>query len=254
LLVTRVEKLTTLAPAPDGRFRVFAFDLEVGVEGTVDARHGMVLNLAELKETLRREIVAPLAGRCLDGTNGAPDLRTPEALVRAIWGMLGARFGAARVARVRLVGDRSTVETRGGDELDLTRTYEFSAAHRLHSSALSDSENVRVFGKCNNPRGHGHNYVLQVTLRGEPGGSGEVLDATAFDRIVASEIVDRWDHKNLNEDVAEFADRNPTAEEIARVAWSRLAAPLDDAANGRARLHRIRVQETERNHVEYHGD
>jgi len=198
--------------------------------------------------------VAPLSGRCLDGTGGAPDLRTPETLARGIWGMLGARFGGAEIARVRLAGDRWAVATDGGEELDVTRTYEFSAAHRLHSRALSEAENARVFGKCNNPSGHGHNYVLEVTLRGRPDASGEVLEAPAFDRIVNSEIVDRWDHKNLNDDVPEFSDRNPTAEEIARVAWNRLADPLDRAAHGRARLHRIRVRETERNHVEYLGD
>ncbi len=254
MYVTRVEKITTLAPAADGRFHVFAFDLVVTVEGPVDPEHGMVVNLSEMKETLRRDVVQRLAGRCLDGTNGTPELRTPEALARGIWGMLGGRLGQVPVRRVRLAGDRSVFDYRGGDTVDVTRVYEFSAAHRLHSPSLTDEENLRVFGKCNNPRGHGHNYILEVTVRGEPGETGELLEAATFDTIVATEIVDRWDHRNLNEDLAEFANLNPTAEEIARIAWRRVKDPLEGSAPGRVRLHRIRIRETDRNHVEYLGD
>ena len=137
--------------------------------------------------------------------------------------------------------------------MDVTRVYEFSSSHRLHSPNLSDEENVSVFGKCNNPNGHGHNYVLEVTVRGEPGETGELIDAAAFDRVVEGEIVSRWDHKNLNEDVAEFRGVNPTAEEIARLAWRRLEGGLANAS-GAARLFRIKIRETERNHVEYFGD
>ena len=255
MLVTRVEKLSTLAPAEGGRFRVFAFDLEVTVHGPVDPDHGMVVNLAAVKESLRREIVGPLDGRCLDGENGAPDFRTPEALARGIWVMLGGRLAGRPVHRVRLAGRPSpTVDCFEGDEMDVTRVYEFSASHRLHSAALSEEENVRVFGKCNNPRGHGHNYVIEVTLRGRPGKSGELLAAPEFDRIVAAEVVDRWDHKNLNEDLSEFRSRNPTAEEIVRIAWDRLHEPLGAAAAGGACLHRLKLRETDRNHVEYFGD
>ena len=136
----------------------------------------------------------------------------------------------------------------------ITHCQEFSASHRLHNSALSDEENRRIFGPCNNPHGHGHNYVLEVTVRGEPGETGEQLEAATFDAVVATEIVDRWDHRNLNEDLPEFASLNPTAEEIARIAWQRVQGPLEGSALGRVRLHRIRIRETDRNHVEYLGD
>lgn len=138
--------------------------------------------------------------------------------------------------------------------MDVTRIFDFSASHRLHAPALAADENVRVFGKCNNPAGHGHNYVLEVTLRGRPGGTGELLAAAEFDRIVQEEVVDRWDHRHLNVDLREFDGINPTAEEIARVAWRRLAARLGAAAGSGAKLHRIKLRETERNHVEYFGE
>jgi 6-pyruvoyltetrahydropterin/6-carboxytetrahydropterin synthase len=211
------------------------------------------VNLADVKRELRARVVDPWDGRCLDGRNGAPDLRTPERLAKGIWDALGGRLGGRALCRVRLVQEpHLTVDFRGGSDVDVTRTYEFSASHRLHSAALTEEENRRVFGKCNNPAGHGHNYVLQVTLRGEPGESGEVVRAAEVDRIVGQAVVDRWDHRNLNEDLSEFAHVNPTAEEIVRVAWGRLEKPLRTAAPG-ARLHRLKLLETPRNHVEYFG-
>jgi 6-pyruvoyltetrahydropterin/6-carboxytetrahydropterin synthase len=215
----------------------------------------MVVNLATLKDAIRHEVVARLDGRCLDGTDGAPNIPTAEALAREIAGILGDRVAGQPLARVRLVGAPGPiVEWRRGEEMDVTRVYEFSASHRLHAPSLSPEENVRVFGKCNNPAGHGHNYTLEVTLRGAPRASGELMPAEHFDRLVKAEVIDRWDHRHLNEDLPEFAGVNPTAEEIARLAWRRLATPLAAAAGEGRRLYRVKLRETERNHVEYYGE
>ncbi|MBZ0268395.1 6-carboxytetrahydropterin synthase, partial [bacterium] len=170
-----------------------------------------------------------------------------------VWDALEGQLGGCALRRVRLrEAAGATYECRGGNEVDVTRTYEFSASHRLHAEGLDDGENRRLFGKCNNPAGHGHNYVLEVTLRGPLDERGELVEEDAFDRVVHAEVVDRWDHRHLNEDVPEFAGVIPTAEEIARVAWERLDAPLRAAAPG-ARLHRVKLRETARNHVEYYG-
>jgi 6-pyruvoyltetrahydropterin/6-carboxytetrahydropterin synthase len=254
LLVTRVERIEAVAAAADGRLRPLVFDLEATVEGEVDPASGMVVNLADMKGVLRREITARLGAEVLDGREGRPAAATPEALARLVWERLGGRVAGRRLRRIRLVGRPSpVVEHAGGREMDVTRIYEFSASHRLHSPRLPDDENLRVFGKCNNPAGHGHNYVLEVTVRGEPGPDGEVLPAAVMDRIVAAEVVDRWDHRNLNVDLPEFAGVNPTAEEIARIAWGRLRGDVASARAG-VRLHRIKLRETERNHVEYAGE
>lgn len=255
MLVTRVEKLSAVVPEENGRFRVLAFHVEASIDGEVDTASGMVVNLTAMKEEIRREVVAQLDGRALDGTRGAPDIPTGEALAREIFRLLGGNVAGKRLARVRLVGAPGPIiEWRGGDEMDVTRVYDFSASHRLHAPALPAEENVRVFGKCNNPAGHGHNYALEVTLRGKPRATGELLPAAEFDRIVKAQVVDRWDHRHLNEDVEEFRGVNPTAEEIARIAWRRLAAPLATAAGEGRRLFRIKLRETERNHVEYYGE
>src|SRR5207244_4052673 len=96
-------------------------------------------------------------------------------------------------------------EKNGDWIMTLTRTYEFAASHRLHVPTLTDEQNVELFGKCNNPAGHGHNYVLEVTVQGEPDPrTGMMADLETLDRIVEELVVDRYDHKHLNVDIPEF--------------------------------------------------
>ncbi len=105
----------------------------------------------------------------------------------------------------------------------LTRKIEFSASHLYHNPAMSAEENRRVFGKCNNPHGHGHNYTLEVTVAGEPDPvTGMVLDLKALKDILEQEITQRMDHRFLNYEVAELKGQIPTCENIARVIWNRL--------------------------------
>jgi 6-pyruvoyltetrahydropterin/6-carboxytetrahydropterin synthase len=256
MLVTRVERIEAVAPGEGGRFRVFAFDLEATVEGAVDPRHGMVINIIDMKKELRQDVIRIVQGACLDGRGATPPCPTAGALAQGIWRLLGGELGGRPLYRIRLVGHSSPIlEYRGGENprMDVTRVYEFSASHRLHSPALSEEENARLFGKCNNRKGHGHNYVLEVTLRGAPPPDGELLSAEEFDALVEGAVVDRWDHKNLNEDLAEFEGINPTAEEIVRVAWRKIGKVLEGLQTP-ARLYRIKLRETPRNHVEYFGD
>lgn len=258
--VTRSERLRVACPAGAGRLRILALRVEATVEGPVDPASGMVVNLVDLKRELRRRVIEPLDGRVLDGgtldgSPSTPDLRTAEQLALHVRDRLAGSLAGLPVARIRLIDEPQVVvecHPRETDDVDVTRRYEFSASHRLHSPGLSADENLRVFGKCNNPAGHGHNYGLEVTLRGTPGPTGELLEADAFDRLVEERVVDRWDHRNLNEDLEEFAGVNPTAEEIVRVAWDRLEGAFA-AATDRATLHRLKLRETDRNHVEYSG-
>ncbi|MBZ5602093.1 MAG: 6-carboxytetrahydropterin synthase [Acidobacteriia bacterium] len=125
----------------------------------------------------------------------------------------------------------------------LTRRYRFSASHRLDVPSLSVEDNRRLFGKCNNPWGHGHDYVVDVTVEGSPDASGQVVGRAALDGLVREKILDRFDHKNLNQDVAELAARVPTTENVAEAIREMLAKDWPLAA----RLARVRVAETDRN-------
>lgn len=127
------------------------------------------------------------------------------------------------------------------------RKEHFNAAHRLHNPAWTEEKNNTVFGLCNNPNYHGHNYDLVVKLVGEPDAeTGYVMDLKLLSDLVKEEILNRFDHKNLNLDTVEFATLNPTAENIAVVIYNLLRPKLD------AKLSlSIRLYETERNFVEY---
>ena len=122
----------------------------------------------------------------------------------------------------------------------LTRRIEFSASHVYHNPALSAEENRRVFGKCNNPHGHGHNYTLEVTVAGEPDPvTGMVLDLKELKEILEREVTQRMDHRFLNKEVPELAGKIPTCENIAQVIWGLLEPKIKQG-----RLHRVRLYET----------
>ena len=130
----------------------------------------------------------------------------------------------------------------------LSQKFEFSASHRLFNPKFSDQENLKTFGKCSNPHGHGHNYELQVTLRGRPNEKGLLMDIPAFEKIVAENVVSRFDHKNLNEEVPEFKNSIPTVENIAATIYRILKPRL--AVDG-ASLASVTVWETAKTCCEY---
>jgi 6-pyruvoyltetrahydropterin/6-carboxytetrahydropterin synthase len=135
----------------------------------------------------------------------------------------------------------------------LTRRYRFSAGHRLHNGAFSAEENRRVYGKCNNPNGHGHNYLLEVTVAGaiDPA-TGMVFDLAMLDGVVAERVLDRFDHKNLSLDVDNFRTQVPTTENLCVEIYTLLRAPLEEqgAAPG-LQLACVRLEETSLNSFEY---
>ena len=133
--------------------------------------------------------------------------------------------------------------------MKLTRRYRFSASHRLATPALSDEENRQLYGKCNNPFGHGHDYVLDVTVEGAPDKNGLVVERQALDQVVRSRVLDQLDHRNLNVDVPAMANVVPTTENLA----SAIRTSLEREWPLAARLSRVRISETDRNIFELEG-
>ena len=134
-------------------------------------------------------------------------------------------------------------------KISLSRRYHFAASHRLHTTKLSEEENKRVYGKCSNPYGHGHNYVVEVTVRGpvDPE-TGMIANLAALDPFVQKEVIEPFDQKFLNEEVAEFREQVATTENVCREIFRRLKSfPL-------ARLERVRVEETSKNSFEIEAD
>jgi 6-pyruvoyltetrahydropterin/6-carboxytetrahydropterin synthase len=133
------------------------------------------------------------------------------------------------------------------EKIAVYRKEHFNSAHRLHNPAWSDEENARVFGKCSNPHYHGHNYEVVVKLVGEPDPeTGYVMDLKILSDLIREQVIERFDHRNLNLDTAEFKTLNPTAENIAKVIYALLRPHI-----GSELEMQIRLYETERNFVEY---
>jgi 6-pyruvoyltetrahydropterin/6-carboxytetrahydropterin synthase len=134
-------------------------------------------------------------------------------------------------------------------KIELGRRYRFAASHRLHSPQLSEEENCRVYGKCSNPFGHGHNYVLEVSLSGEVDpATGMIANLADLDGFVEHQIIDPFDRRYLNEEVAVFREKVPTTENLCIEIFRRLQA------FPKAKLERVRIQETANNSFEYSGD
>ena len=173
---------------------------------------------------------------------------------RAFAAMAGDALGGATLVNVSLhlspfLGYRITSENP--TMVELTQQFEFSAAHRLHCDKLTDKENIATFGKCNNPAGHGHNYVVEVTVARETESTDStVIEIGKLAQIVNANVIDPLDHKNLNTDIEHFANINPSVENIARAVYDWLSP--DISSSGYV-LKRVRIFETPKTWATYSG-
>jgi 6-pyruvoyltetrahydropterin/6-carboxytetrahydropterin synthase len=133
-----------------------------------------------------------------------------------------------------------------GLKIELGRRYKFAASHRLHSEKLNAEQNSRLYGKCNNPYGHGHNYVMEISVSGtlDPA-TGMIANLADLDGFVEMEVIEAFDHRSLNEEIPAFRDRVPTTENVCIEIFKRLKH------FPKARLERVRVEETGNNSFEY---
>lgn len=231
--------------------------LQVSISGKVDPRIGMVMNIKELDQVLK-EVSGEFDHHFINLDHPAflNQIPTTENLASYMFAQSAAKLqqlGSYQLARARLYeeptlwADVSSAE--GKTMTTLTKTFGFSAAHRLHSQELSDEENRATFGKCNNFNGHGHNYELEVTVRGEiDPQTGMIMDLGKLMQLVQEKILDRFDHKHLNKDTTEFSTQNPTGENIVKVIWTLLQPELG------SHLLRVGLWETPKNLFEYYGE
>jgi 6-pyruvoyltetrahydropterin/6-carboxytetrahydropterin synthase len=224
--------------------------LRATVRGAVDQQTGYLCNIVTLDRAVRDEAI-PLMRKLYrqDSSRGC----THEALLRQVISPIEAVMPeGVELIRLEMRVTPFLAYTWRKEALkmiQITQSFEFAAAHRLHCAALSEQENRQVFGKCTNLNGHGHNYVVEVTVGGEPDAkSGTVLEVDRLERVVNERVIDVFDHKHLNLDCAEFAELNPSVENITRVIWDRL-----DGAFGSAELRKVRVYETPKTYAEYSG-
>ena len=222
--------------------------LQVTVSGPLNQSSQYLVNIKEIDRVVRERGIPLIRDRVL---SAEADL--PAALVEDLCRSIRIEAPGVVLEDVTLLlspflsyGCRSSESPM----VRVSQKFEFSATHRLHNPSLSEDENCRIYGKCNNPHGHGHNYEVQVTLKGTPGKSGLLLDVPAFERIVAATVIDRFDHKNLNVELPEFAQTGliPSVENIAMTIYRLLKPKFGHAG---AALASVTVWETPKTWCEY---
>ncbi|MBZ0172655.1 MAG: 6-carboxytetrahydropterin synthase [Phycisphaerales bacterium] len=219
------------------------YELDVRCTGDPDPQTGYLINIKAVDDAVRACAVPFIADQV--SRPGAD----PIGLIGPLLGTLRAALPVETPSVAWRLTPFLELEARMGDEKVLVRQrFEFSASHRLHVPRLSDEENRRIFGKCNNPAGHGHNYRVEPCVAVDP---ARPLAFDAIESIVDQHVIEPLDHKHLNSQVAEFSDEggvNPSVEHIARVCFDRLAGPLCEAG---AELRAVTVWETDRTSCTY---
>ncbi len=233
------------------------YELIVGMAGALNAE-GMVLNLSEVKQSIHQEVTSQLDFRFLNEAWPEFDLSQPkgclpttEALVKVIWTRLKPHLP---LISLRLYEHSRLWADYLGNAMDafVTIRTHFAAAHRLAKEDLSQEENEKIYGKCARPNGHGHNYLVDITVRGSINErTGMLCDLAALQCLIDDLVIEPFDHTHLNKDIPHFKTCVPTAENIALHIADRLSKPIK--ATG-AHLHKVRLQESPNNAAEVYAE
>jgi 6-pyruvoyltetrahydropterin/6-carboxytetrahydropterin synthase len=241
----------SFASKPGGEGLSIFFELSVEVAGEVEPSTGFVVNVIDIDKNVREFVVPIFAERVRENYRHGKHIGLFDiaALLRSARGQLADKFGAAKISHMSLKLNpfrKVTIESKDNKMNYFSEKFEFAATHKLWNDDFSDERNFEVFGKCANPTGHGHNYVVEVTITTPESEDG--FSIGDFEKIVDNELIKILDHKNLNIDVGEFVKTNPTIENIAAFAWGKLAGKF-----GKAVLHCVTVWETDKTYCSYYG-
>ncbi len=245
----------SFASQPAGEGLSIFFELSVEVAGEVEPATGFVVNVLDIDKNVREFVVPIFAERIRENYRQGKHVGLFEIaeLLKSSWGQLADKFGAAKISQLSLSLNpfrRVKINSKDYKMIYFSEKFEFAATHKLWNDEFSDERNFKVFGKCANPTGHGHNYVVEVTIKAPEGEDG--LCIGDFERIVDDELIKVVDHRNLNLDVAEFGKTNPTVENIAVFAWNKLAGKFGEVRQN-AGLHCVTVWETDKTYCSYYG-
>ncbi len=228
------------------------YELDVTCRGVADVQTGYFINIKRIDQAVLAHVL-PCIDRALSGQGAASGVPVGK-LMRD---MLAELQPALRGSVIRIVlrptpTYRIALRSHDMDHVLIRQRYEFSAAHRLHVEELSEEENREVFGKCNNPAGHGHNYRLEVTVRLPIDKDGRTVDVERIDTLVNQHAIEHLDHKHLNTDVPQFAGLNPSVENIVMVIWGMLVDRFGTLGRDAA-LDELSVWETSKTVCTYRG-
>jgi 6-pyruvoyltetrahydropterin/6-carboxytetrahydropterin synthase len=240
----------SFASKPAGEGLAIYLALFVELAGKVSESTGFVVNVVDIDHAVRRHAVPIFS----DGISAAyrnkrdVSLASLTSMLKVSWLKLADHFNGARLTKLTLAlnpNRKIAIDSEESIMFEFSEKFEFAAMHKLWNDSFSAEKNFDVFGKCANPTGHGHNYVLEVTVGCESAGTLKMGD---FERVIDERFINAVDHKNLNVDVPQFGQLIPTVENIASVAWQCLQGHF-----GAAKLVRVSVWETDKTYATYCG-
>jgi 6-pyruvoyltetrahydropterin/6-carboxytetrahydropterin synthase len=239
------------ASKPAGEGLAIFLELSVEITGLVDPATGFVVNVSEIDGNVREFAVPIFAERIKKNFQAAKHIGLPEIaeLLRSTWDRLTDKFRTAKLNELSLKLNpfrKIVVNSKDLNMVYFSEKFEFAAMHKLWNDEFSEQQNLEIFGKCANPNGHGHNYVVEVAIQLPT--SRNNFQIGNFEKIVDDEFIQLVDHKNLNADVVKFGKKNPTVENIVSLAWDQLIGKF-----GKAKLHRVTVWETDKTYCSYEG-
>lgn len=237
------------ASKPAGEGLSIFLELSVEVTGPIDPATGFVVNVGEIDGSVRKFAVPIFVERIKTNFQAAKHVGLSEMaeLLGTTWDRLIDKFGTAKLNQMSLKLNpfrKFVVNSKDLNMIYFSEKFEFAAMHKLWNDDFSEQHNMEVFGKCANPSGHGHNYIVEVTL--EIPRARNDFHIGDFEKIVDDEFIKLVDHKNLNADVEQFGKINPTVENIVSLAWNQLIDKF-----GKAKLHRVTIWETDKTYCSY---
>jgi 6-pyruvoyltetrahydropterin/6-carboxytetrahydropterin synthase len=225
------------------------YELTLFVRGEPDPQTGYLINIKELDQIARDRLIPLIEQCCRDAPTTEPAVLLPALLRQGLASLpilTAVRWALTPTYRVE--GSTSDMS-----KAIIRQQFDFAAAHRLHCPDLSEEENRTIFGRCNNPNGHGHNYRVEAAFAVDTGSSDSV-GVRDLERLVDEAVIDRFDHTHLNEDTEEFSSEtgvNPSVENIARVFFERLQEASGSSFGGICSVHEVTVWETDRTCATY---
>jgi len=235
-------------PAPQGLSPYY--ELAITCIGHPDPQTGYFINIKKI-DTAARNLAIPYLNKAYQQQ---PPATIPLGnLLRNILNLLQPSLNQtiASIALKLSPFHTLTIQRNTMHQITISQDYQFSAAHRLHVPQLSDEENIKIFGKCNNPSGHGHNYKLRVRINAPISPQGQILYTHTLDKIVDQNVIEKLDHKHLNLDVPEFKTKNASVEHITQYIYTLLKTDIKKQLD--ASLHSVSVWETGKTVCTYKG-
>lgn len=236
---------------PAGEGLSIFLELSVEITGLIEPGTGFVLNVVDIDRSVRKFALPVLIERVRQDFRRSKHIgfAVLVQLLKLTWTRLSDKFGSAKLNKLSLKLNPYRKISIHSEDLDMvlfSEKFEFAAMHKLWNDDFSERRNFDVFGKCANPTGHGHNYIVEVTIKMPADRTN--FSVGEFEQIVDNELIQLLDHKNLNVDIENFKTNNPTVENIASFAWDILTGKFD-----KAELHCITIWETDKTYCTYTG-